>query len=71
MGQQQKYEIEEGKSGPQGKSITGEENYYENKVEKYEIWKEKYEIKKRKYEIAAEKSGPRGKSITGEKKLLP
>ena len=64
MGQHQKYEIEEGKSGPPGKSITGEKNYYGFKEEKYEIREEKYEI-------AEEKSGTRGKSITGEKKLLP
>ena len=64
MGQHQKYEIEEGKSGPPGKSITGEKNWNE-------IAKKKFEIKEAKYEIVEEKSGPRGKSITGEKKLLP
>ena len=44
----QKYEIEEGKSGPRGKSITGEEKLHDTK---YEIEEEKFEIKEEEYEI--------------------
>ena len=48
----QKYEIEEGKSGPRGKSITGEEKLHDMK---YEIEEEKFEIEEKVYELEEKK----------------